>query len=148
MRTLYIMQGIPGSGKSTIAKMICEFNEDRCVIVSTDNFWYEQVGTDQTRYDYDSTRLAEAHAWAQNLCKNYMEMCIPTIIIDNTNIEQRSANSYLELAKKHPLYNVKVVRVEASLEECILRQRSRPEDRRVPEEVIRKMYDKMERIVV
>lgn len=54
MRIAYIMRGIPGSGKSTIAKIIAG---DTGKIHSTDDFFYNPYG----EYCFDPKLLKEYH---------------------------------------------------------------------------------------
>ena len=58
MRRLFILRGVQGSGKSTIADdlVIC-YPHSR--VVSTDNFWMTTDG----EYVFDPRKLKEAHAW-------------------------------------------------------------------------------------
>jgi len=139
VKTLILMQGIPGSGKSTIAEGIVarEFYEPRTSrIFSTDEFWGDL-------YEFDASRLGAAHAWNERRTFRAMVDGIETIIIDNTNIKARSVAPYVKMAKDHG-YIVTVVRVDTPLEECLRRYAERPEARRVPEETVRRMYDEME----
>ena len=53
MRTLYIIRGLPGSGKNTLGERICP---QRCF--SADQY-FEVDG----EYQFDPKKLKEAHAW-------------------------------------------------------------------------------------
>jgi predicted kinase len=137
---VYLMQGIPGSGKSTIASMIAHSTDG--VILSTDEYWYEDGS-----YQYDPKRAGEAHQWNQRRCVNLMQQDVSPLIIDNTNITQTEAQPYLTFAKMYG-YTVQVIRVEANTNTCIARQANRTADRRIPEDVISDKAYRMERIVV
>ena len=143
MKVLYLLQGIPGGGKSTLA---CALSQTvvGSEILSTDDFWYLR---DPNVYDYDSDKLGLAHDWNQMRCKAAMRDEAPVIIIDNTNIKQRAAQPYLDMAKQFGYLPI-VVRVEVDPAVAKMRQRQRFEDRRVPDEAIDRMYSQMERIVV
>jgi len=130
------MQGIPGSGKSTVAKAMAGIDGD--ALYSTDDYWMES-GV----YRYDVDRIGEAHAWNQSNARAAMLLGFPLVIIDNTNIKKRYAQPYLDLAQECG-YPVQVVRVEVAVEEAIRRNNMRTEDRRIPEDVIRRMAAEME----
>lgn len=144
-KTLYIMQGIPASGKSTMAKMIRA--QTAGTIISTDDYWYkvteEGVSYRGGFYNFDIAKLGFAHRWNQKRCEELMDAAGPVIIIDNTNITRKAAQPYVDMAKRHG-YDVVVVRVQVDIEEAIKRNATRPADRAIPEDVIRRMASKME----
>lgn len=139
------MQGIPGSGKSSMAKLIADANPEFVAILSTDEYWYTQVGDDPTIYDYDPIQAGTAHRWNQRRCAEAMVMG-DHIIIDNTNIKRDAIRPYLTLAEIFQ-YGVKVVRVEVALGVALARNSLRPLDRKVPDEVIAKMHKEMETLL-
>lgn len=152
MAMLYLMQGIPGSGKSTIARAISE--NTGAVIFSTDDYWYLN---DPTKYQFDPNLIGEAHRWNQQrtlirmmdakIYQDEVEGRNADIIIDNTNIKNRDINPYLVLASLYN-YTVQVVRVQVDPKLAIMRQHDRSADRRIPDDVIRRMNDKMEKLIV
>jgi predicted kinase len=136
------MQGLPGSGKSTMAKMIADKVEG--IIFSTDDFWY-QGGNGL--YDFDVDKLRQAHLWNQRrTIKEMQAEDSADIIIDNTNITRKEALPYIVMAGIYE-YEVQVVRVQVDVETCIARQQNRSIDRRIPEEVIRKKAEDMENLL-
>lgn len=143
------MQGVPGSGKSTVAKMIRR--QTAGVILSTDDFWYMITNKDGSThqgdtYNWDTSRKAEAHRWNQQRCVEQMQAETPVIIIDNTNIQRWQAAPYITLASIFD-YDVIVVSVQVSVQTAVERQKDRPADRKVPEDVIQRMHDEMEVLV-
>lgn len=142
------MQGIPGSGKSTVAKTIAHdymlTNQRPAAIRSTDDFWYEVVAPEHgLTYSYDPARRAEAHHWNQQRVIEDMQAGRDLIIVDNTNIERWQAEPYFTLANIFD-YEVSVVRVSVTTSLAVQRQENRPEDRRVPTDVIMRMAEDME----
>lgn len=135
-RRLVIMQGAPGSGKSTKA---WEIADTRGAIFSTDDYW--SFGSNI--YAFDVAKLAEAHAWNQGRVDWAMERGVGTIIVDNCNVLRVHAAHYEKLAEKHG-YKVEYCRVDPGLDECLRRNAERTEDRFIPEDVIREMYEQME----
>lgn len=137
MTHITLMRGIPGSGKSTVAKAIVFLDID---IMSTDDFWYM---TDPLTYRFDIKQIAEAHAWNQDRVDKRLArgMC-PHIIIDNTNITSHAVAPYFDLAVKYNC-TISIVTVDTPLEECIRRNALRSKDRQVPESAIRRMHEQM-----
>jgi tRNA uridine 5-carbamoylmethylation protein Kti12 len=113
MNIAYIMRGIPGSGKSTIAKHLAG---DDGVIHSTDDYFYIDG-----EYRFDETRLREFHD------KNFAAFCNslrerkPVVICDNTNIKRIDAKPYADAAKAAGYVVVYVVMPIPSLEEALRR---------------------------
>ena len=142
------MQGIPGSGKSTMADHLAFAlgkrqsalrMDQRVVVLSTDDWRYDGEGT----YQYDPVTNAMYHRECQKACVEYMQDRFEHIIIDNTNITRWQAEPYIVAARIYE-YLVQVVRVTAETDLAVKRQLDRPEDRRVPEHVIRSMHEQME----
>lgn len=127
---LYVMQGIPGSGKSTLAQSMANLKDG--VIFSTDNFWGED-------YNYIPEKVGVAHRWNQANVERAMIAKTPVIIVDNTNVTKEAVEPYVNLAREYG-YNLEFVRMDTPLEECLKRNAARPENRRIPEDVVRKMH--------
>lgn len=137
------MQGIPGSGKTTVANAISrDFlrTGTDAIIHSTDSFWYEK-GV----YNYDPSKAEYFHRLNQKSVIDSMRWGTEIIIVDNTNITRWEARPYIVMAKIYS-YNIQIVRVYCSVEEAIKRQLARPIDRRIPEDVIRRKFDAMEEL--
>lgn len=144
-KRLYLMQGIPGSGKSTMAGWLVDhfqLNEVRVKHLSTDDWRYAEG-----MYVYDPETNKQFHTDCQKACVLAMQEHKEVIIVDNTNITQWQADPYIALARIYD-YEISVMRVECDPEVAIQRQERRPEDRRVPAPVISSMYEQMERLVV
>jgi predicted kinase len=104
MRTLVILRGLPGSGKSTFADFIWSRN----AICEADRYFYDREGN----YNFDASKLGEAHKWCQDQCEQYMRENLtnpkyyPEIIVSNTSTTESELKPYLDLAAK---YDYKVV---------------------------------------
>lgn len=133
MKTLYLMQGIPGSGKSTRATELAQ--EVGAAIYSTDFFWGPE-------YRWNPAKTGTAHRWNQACVEKAMIAGDPAIIVDNTNITVDAVKPYYELAHEY-MYRVIMVRVDTPLDVCLERNAQRPEHRRIPEDVIREMHGKL-----
>jgi len=92
-KIMYILRGLPGSGKSYLAKTINETYNHQGVILSTDDFFIEN-GV----YKYDPEKIGEAHKFNQDRCKEHCRKGTTPIIIDNTNVKRWEAKIYVEYA--------------------------------------------------
>ena len=63
MKTLYIVRGVPGSGKSTFAKSIGGIH------IETDQFFMENG-----KYNFDITKIKLAHKYCQNQTEPYFKL--------------------------------------------------------------------------
>lgn len=91
MQKLFLMQGVPGSGKSTQAQQIQAVHPGS-VICSTDDFHYSEGGC------FQPLNLNYFHSYNQWQAHLYLQEG-KTVIVDNTNITRASARPYLEMAR-------------------------------------------------
>lgn len=94
---LYIMRGLPGSGKSTVAK-----SYGGIVFASDDFFMKDGI------YQFDFSKLEEARDWNRNRAKIALERGVPKIIADNTNTRAWEIKPYAILGIKNN-YNIILV---------------------------------------
>jgi predicted kinase len=100
-KTLYIVRGIPGSGKSTFAKTLGGQNYE------ADMFFINENG----EYNFDFTKIKDAHQWCQGMVKSDMILEYPKIVVSNTSTREWELEPYFEMAKEFG-YNVFSVVVE------------------------------------
>lgn len=130
------MQGIPGSGKSTIAQMVAAQTEG--VVYSTDALWYDDEGN----YNFDKEKLGQKHRLNQQLVSEAMVEGRESIIVDNTNLTSDAIQPYVLLANIHG-YDIQVIRVSCDPAVAKARNAARPTDRQVPEDVCERMNSQM-----
>ncbi|KFV04820.1 NEDD4-binding protein 2, partial [Tauraco erythrolophus] len=99
-QVLVLLRGVPGSGKSYLARALLEDNPGG-IILSTDDYFYKHG-----QYHYDPDCLGEAHDWNRKRAKEAFEVRISPIIIDNTNIQAWEMKPYVTLAQQ---FNYKVM---------------------------------------
>ena len=96
MKTLYVMRGLPWSGKSYRAKQLAE---DEGLIFSTDDYWYEVNKPDKPdEYSFNPRMLGAAHKWNQLRAHRAIDMGETPIVIDNTNTVASEPKPYVEYA--------------------------------------------------
>ncbi|NWR39081.1 N4BP2 protein, partial [Tachuris rubrigastra] len=93
-QVLVLLRGVPGSGKSYLARNLLEDNPGG-IILSTDDYFNKNG-----QYHYDPSCLGEAHDWNRKRAKEAFEMGISPIIIDNTNIQAWEMKPYVALAQQ------------------------------------------------
>lgn len=103
-KKLVIMRGLPGSGKSHVAKKLV----GNGVIHSTDNYFVNGGA-----YKFDEQNILRFHNLNLMDSIESMKNGVSPIIIDNTNIISSHCKSYVEEAK---IYGYDVVVVEPCAE--------------------------------
>ena len=92
-KDLYILRGIPGSGKSTVAEEIANGS----VICCADDYYTDSDGV----YNWYPEGIKHAHAESQNKCMQAMINGDERIVIANTNTTIKEMAPYVELAETY-----------------------------------------------
>jgi len=129
MKTLYIVRGIPGSGKSTFAKSIGGIH------IEADQFFMING-----EYNFDITKIKLAHKYFQKQTEAWMktdgvQVNNDKLVVSNTFTQEWEMKPYFELAEKYG-YIVFTVIVE--------NRHGRKNIHDVPEDKIRQMKDRFE----
>ncbi|KAJ8266700.1 hypothetical protein GJAV_G00133630 [Gymnothorax javanicus] len=96
---LYIMRGLPGSGKSKLArKILNEKYGGRGEIFSTDDYFKDASGV---MVNFDESELDKAHGINIKNAKHAMRNRINPVIIDNTNIFCCEMKPYVRLGLRY-----------------------------------------------
>lgn len=129
MTKLFMMIGLPASGKSTLAEQIAK-SED-AEIVSSDNIRKELYGDENIQGDNNKVfRILQERII--NGLKNNKNM-----IYDATNINYKRRMEFLQKIRKLKIEKIAIM-VATPYEQCLIRNSQR--ERQVPEEVIKRMY--------
>ena len=95
MKILYLLRGLPGSGKSSVAKSLMNAQTGH---VEADMFFMDNKGN----YNFDVSKLEEAHKWCQKQVDGYMSPYgYNTVIVSNTFTQEWEMKPYYELAEKY-----------------------------------------------
>ena len=103
-KVLYILRGVPGSGKSFKAK---ELAGSTGFIFSTDEFWGTDPETYRQNFDQAikdnnvSEKLGEYHNKNYERAVNALKQGLSPIVIDNTNIMRNHFQKYVDAAQKN-----------------------------------------------
>lgn len=132
MKTVFIVRGIPGSGKSTVTAHLGACS-DRAV-VSADDFFMVNGS-----YEFDPKKLPQAHDWCRAQFHKAIQDGVPVIIVDNTNIALDHLRPYQEVAREAGYLVCHVVMQVDDVDACVDRN-----THGVPAHVIQRMLDGFE----
>lgn len=147
MATLYIMVGLPGSGKSTRAKEIA--NETGAIITSLDSMREEIAGSRKNWHenpDIFNNTMSRSIVNIQNAMVEWHLKNGESVIVDNMNLKSRYVAFFQELSKK---YDVEIEFVKMKCDWATLKERNntRPSDERVNEDWLYQMFKTYRHII-
>jgi predicted kinase len=124
MKILYIVRGIPGSGKSTFA------NSLDCPVFEADMYFMNDG-----EYKFEADKLKLAHNWCKLRVEHSMEDDFQKIAVSNTFTQEWEMTPYYEMAKQYG-YTVFSVIIE--------NRHGGVNEHGVPEDKLKMMKDRFE----
>lgn len=124
MKKLIIIRGLPGSGKTSLARLMSS------VVCEADDYFIQPDGS----YQFDRDKLKEAHTQCQNKCREAMQQELEIIVVSNTAVRRWEMEVYKGYAIAFG-YEVFEITMSGPL---------RPNVHNVPDEVIARMKDTWE----
>ena len=95
MSKLYILRGIPGSGKSTYGKKIVDSAHDAglsAIKFEADDFFMKDG-----KYNWNPKLIGMAHKWCQNSVRKALD-AYDVVVVANTNLGLADVNTYVKIA--------------------------------------------------
>jgi len=91
MKKLYIIRGLPGSGKTTLGRLIAQGGP----LYEADQFFTDEEGN----YRFDATKIADAHRWCKLEAGKSRAAGYTTVVVANTFTRHWEYALYLDLAQ-------------------------------------------------
>ena len=96
MKSLYLLRGLPGAGKSTLAKKLGD------VYYEADMYFTNESG----QYIFNGADIKKAHEWCQNqvqlaMILNHTSGLNESIVVSNTFTQEWEMEAYYKLAETY-----------------------------------------------
>lgn len=138
MKQVFILRGLPGSGKSyyaqTLADELVTGDQSQYLICSTDDYFYDEQG----EYKFDKFKLSQFHNLNLARFINALSQSVPLVIVDNTNIKKWEFIAYSQAAVALG-YQVKEVIVGEVKDKSMQHLYAKRNSHKVPLKMISKM---------
>jgi predicted kinase len=94
MKELFLLRGLPGAGKSTLAKSIGA-KSIGSIHIEADQYFMEN-GV----YKFDATKIKDAHIWCRHSVMDAMKHGFDKLIVSNTFTQEWEMDAYYLLAEE------------------------------------------------
>ena len=90
MKNLILLRGLPGSGKTTFAKLLGGEHVEADLYFITDG-----------EYKFNPSKIKDAHEWCQDIVESYLRNEVEQVIVSNTFTQDWEMQLYMDLANKY-----------------------------------------------
>jgi predicted kinase len=139
-KKIYILCGVPGSGKSTWARKQIEELDGKGIIISRDVIRFSMLGDDDAYFAHEDAVFDEFIKKIQEAINDEEHT---SIFIDATHLNEKNRNKVLSRIWRMGDDVVIGVYFDIPLEECLRRNAQRTGRALVPETVIKNMYENL-----
>ncbi len=91
-KSLYIVRGVPGAGKSTFAKELA--NGIGAFNFEADQYFEDEEGN----YHWNPAKVHLAHSWCQTNTRQVMSLMRSPVVVSNTFTTEKEMQPYLDMA--------------------------------------------------
>jgi len=95
--TLFLIRGVPGSGKSTFATLMNDCAMTLINLEADDFFKTYNKDTNAFEYNFDPTKLKEAHQYCQSSALHFLEQGF-NVSVSNTSVTDWEVATYMDIA--------------------------------------------------
>ena len=134
-KILYIIRGLPGSGKSTFAE---KWVGSDFLVCEADKYFIDETTGE---YKFDGAKIKDAHKYCQTLVETYMKdnqinsQYYPEIAVSNTFTQEWEMEPYYKLAEKYGFTIFSII---------VEKRHQGTNQHNVPEEKIEQMKNRFE----
>jgi predicted kinase len=139
-KKIYILCGVPGSGKSTWARKQIEELDGKGIIISRDVIRFSMLGDDDAYFAHEDAVFDEFIKEIQEAINDQEHT---SIFIDATHLNEKNRNKVLSRIWRMGDDVIIGVYFDIPLEECLRRNAQRTGRALVPETVIKNMYESL-----
>ena len=139
-KKIYILCGVPGSGKSTWARKQIEELDGKGIIISRDAIRFSMLGDDDAYFAHEDAVFDEFIKKIQEAINDQEHT---SIFIDATHLNEKNRNKVLSRIWRMGDDVIIGVYFDVPLEECLRRNALRTGRALVPETVIKNMYESL-----
>lgn len=144
MPTMTLFSGLPGSGKSSLARKVAMGNAGKSVIVERDMVRYDIMKLSQGEYDFNHTTENKVTVKQEDMVRTYLKNGLDVIISD-TNLKEKYLKNFMRVAEELDAEVQFIDLRDLPLDEVIRRNKLRSPEKVVPEDVIKDMHERFVR---